>query len=133
MTTKDESQKTNYETHSFIILGKTGAGKSSLCNNIAQKNQFEVGDDFNSCTSKTSSQIITNETKKCYLFVIDTSCFEDSEGRDDENIEMMKKYIKENERIKSVIIVFDFRITRVDLSLKKSIKTIAELFPLDNF
>ena len=45
----------------------------------------------------------------------------------------MKQYIKDNERIKSVIIVIDFRITRVDLSLKKSIKTIAELFPLDNF
>ena len=53
--------------------------------------------------------------------------------RDDKNIESMKQYIKDNERIKSVIIVIDFRITRVDLSLKKSIKTIAELFPLDNF
>ena len=132
---KDEDKSnTDYETHSFILLGKTGAGKSSLCNCIAkEKDKFKVGDSFESCTSLTSSQTIKNEENKCNLFVIDTPGFEDSEGRDDKNIESMKQYIKDNERIKSVIIVIDFRITRVDLSLKKSIKTIAELFPLDNF
>ena len=129
MTTSNQ----NYETHSFILLGKTGAGKSSLCNNIARENKFKVGDSFESCTTQTSSQTITSEENQCNLFIIDTPGFEDSEGRDEANIEMMKKYIKENERIKSIIIVIDFRITRVDLSLKKSIKTIADLFPLNNF
>ena len=80
------------ETHSFILLGKTGAGKSSLCNNIAKDNKFKVGDSFCSCTSETSSQVIIykkdNFTYK--LFIIDTPGFEDSEGRDDANIEKMK-------------------------------------------
>ena len=134
MPTDENKSNTDYETHSFILLGKTGAGKSSLCNCIAkEKDKFTVGDSFESCTTQTSSQTIKNEENKCNLFVIDTPGFEDSEGRDDKNIESMKQYIKDNERIKSVIIVIDFRITRVDLSLKKSIKTIAELFPLDNF
>ncbi len=46
------------ESHSFILLGKTGAGKSSLCNNIAKENKFKVGDSFCSCTTETSSQTI---------------------------------------------------------------------------
>ena len=123
------------ETHSFILLGKTGAGKSSLCNNIAKDNKFKVGDSFCSCTSETSSQVIIykkdNFTYK--LFIIDTPGFEDSEGRDDANIEKMKSFIKENERIKCIVIVIDFNLTRCDKSLQNSIKIIAELFPLSNF
>ena len=40
-----------------------------------------------------------------YLFVIDIPGFEDSERRDDKNIESMNQYIKDNERIKSVIFI----------------------------
>ena len=123
------------ENHSFILLGKTGAGKNSLCNNIAKENKFNVGDSFSSCTTETSSQTIIykkdNITKK--LYIIDTPGFEDSEGRDDANIEKMKKFIKENERIKCIVIVIDFNLTRCDKSLQNSIKIIAELFPLNNF
>ena len=41
------TQKEDLEIHSLILLGKTGAGKSSLCNNIAKETKFEVGDSFN--------------------------------------------------------------------------------------
>ena len=64
----------------LILLGKTGAGKSSLCNCIAkEKDKFKVGDSFESCTTQASSQTIKNEENKCNLFVIDTPGFEDSE------------------------------------------------------
>ena len=72
-----------------------------------------------------------NITKK--LYIIDTPIFEDSEGRDDANIEKMKTFIKENERIKCIVIVIDFNLIRCDKSLQNSIKIIAELFPLKNF
>ena len=45
----------------------------------------------------------------------------------------MKSFIKENERIKCIVIVIDFNLTRCDKSLQNSIKIIAELFPLSNF
>ena len=45
----------------------------------------------------------------------------------------MKTFIKENERIKCIVIVIDFNLTRCDKSLQNSIKIIAELFPLSNF
>ena len=56
MTMSDTER--DLESHSFILLGKTGAGKSSLCNNIAKENKFKVGDSFCSCTTETSSQTI---------------------------------------------------------------------------
>ena len=40
------------ENHSFILLGKTGAGKSSLCNNIAKENKFIVDESFSSLQQK---------------------------------------------------------------------------------
>jgi len=125
--------KNDYETHSFILLGKTGVGKSSLCNNICKENKFEVSDSFESCTTETSSQTIINDEKKYKLLIIDTPGFDDTEGRDDKNIETMKNYIKENERIKGIIIVIDFTNVRFDRSLQNSIKIIADLFPLTNF
>ena len=121
------------ETHSFILLGKTGAGKSSLSNNIAKEQLFKVGDSFSSCTTETSAQTIFDKKNNCYLFTIDTPGFEDSEGRDNDNIEKMKNFIKENERIKCIVIVIPFTLTRCDKSLQNSIKIIAELFPLDKF
>lgn len=121
------------ETHSFILLGKTGAGKSSLSNNIAKEQLFKVGDSFSSCTSETSAQTICDKKNNCNLFIIDTPGFEDSEGRDNDNIEKMKNFIKENERIKCIVIVIPFHLTRCDKSLQNSIKIIAELFPLDTF
>ena len=133
MPNKDNDNENDYETHSFILLGKTGVGKSSLCNNICKENKFVVGDSFDSCTTQTSSQIIVNNDKKYKLLIIDTPGFEDTEGRDNENIEKMKNFIKENERIKGIIIVIDFRNVRFDLSLQNSIKIIADLFPLNNF
>ena len=58
------TQKEDLEIHSFILLGKTGAGKSTLYNNIAKETKFEVGDSFNSCTSEISFQIIIYKNEK---------------------------------------------------------------------
>ena len=104
-----------------------------MSNNIAKEQLFKVGDSFSSCTSETSAQTICDKKNNCNLFIIDTPGFEDSEGRDNDNIEKMKNFIKENERIKCIVIVIPFHLTRCDKSLQNSIKIIAELFPLDTF
>ncbi len=57
------TQKEDLEINSFILLGKTGPGKSTLCNNITKETKFEVGDSFNSCTSEISSQIIIDKNE----------------------------------------------------------------------
>ena len=58
------TQKEDLEIHSFILLGKTGAGKSSLYNKIAKKQNLKSVIHLILWTSETSSQIIKYKNEK---------------------------------------------------------------------
>ena len=45
----------------------------------------------------------------------------------------MKDYIKQNQRIKGIIIMLKFTDTRLTGSIKESLKVFYNLFPLNNF
>ena len=56
MPTDKNKSNTDYETHSFILLGKNRTRKISLCNRMAkEKDKFIVDDSFESWTTLTNS------------------------------------------------------------------------------
>ena len=75
------------------------------------------------------------EGKYSDIFIIDTPGLNDSNGseKDKKNINDMHQYIKENPRIKGIIILLKFIDNRLTGSIKNSIKTFADLFPANNF
>ena len=63
------------EIHSFILLGKTGDGKSSLANFLSSTDEFIIYDGKESGTYKFQECIFSFENKKYQ--VIDTPGFFD--------------------------------------------------------
>ena len=123
----------NEDISSIIVLGETGSGKSSLVNKLLKDPKCKVGNELNSETEKVIGYM--GEGKYSDIFIIDTPGLNDSNGaeKDKINIDAMHKYIKENPRIKGIIILLRFIDNRLTGSIKNSIKTFADLFPSNNF
>ena len=123
----------NEDISSIIVLGETGSGKSSLVNKLLKDPKCKVGNELNSETEKVIGYM--GEGKYSDIFIIDTPGLNDSNGaeKDKINIDATHKYIKENPRIKGIIILLKFIDNRLTGSIKNSIKTFADLFPSNNF
>ena len=123
----------NEDISSIIVLGETGSGKSSLVNKLLKDPKCKVGNELNSETEKVIGYM--GEGKYSDIFIIDTTGLNDSNGaeKDKINIDATHKYIKENPRIKGIIILLKFIDNRLTGSIKNSIKTFADLFPSNNF
>jgi predicted GTPase len=61
-----------------LLIGTSGAGKSSLINYLAGETLAKVGDTGNACTDKSESFKVTLANKK--LNIIDTQGFNDTNG-----------------------------------------------------
>ena len=123
----------NEDISSIIVLGETGSGKSSLVNKLLKDPKCKVGNELNSETERVIGYM--GEGKYSDIFIIDTPGLNDSNGaeKDKINIDATHKYIKENPRIKGIIILLKFIDNRLTGSIKNSIKTFADLFPSNNF
>ena len=68
----------------LIVLGQTGAGKSSLCNELTGTAAFQVGHDLESCTSDITTSypgyLFGNQTSGVLLSMTDTGGLGDSQG-----------------------------------------------------
>ena len=69
-------RKKNYNEYTVMLVGKMGAGKSSLGNFLLQREEFVTGDDMSSVTNdnRCESRMITDKIK---LRIIDTPGFGD--------------------------------------------------------
>ncbi len=123
----------NEDISSIIVLGETGTGKSSFCNNLCLQPKSRVGEELNSETETVFG--INCEGQYNDIFIIDTPGLNDSNGpeQDERNINLMNDFIKQNPRIKGIIILLKFTDNRLTGSIKKSLKTFYNMFPMNNF
>lgn len=129
MTSAEESQ----DISSIIILGETGTGKSSFINNLCQAPKCKVGLGLDSETEEVLGVKCDGYYKD--IFMIDTPGLNDSNGeeQDERNINLMNQFIKNNPRIKGIIILLKFTDNKLTGSIKKSLKIFYDMFPLNNF
>ena len=129
MTSTEESQ----DISSIIIVGETGTGKSSFINNLCQTPKCKVGLGLDSETEEVLGLKCEGYYKD--IFMIDTPGLNDSNGeeQDERNINLMNQFIKNNPRIKGIIILLKFTDNKLTGSIKKSLKIFYDMFPLNNF
>ena len=122
----------------FILLGKTGTGKTSLLNLIYGWNIGKVGYESKSETKTSSCYCIKKiiDSKKICFSIIDTPGLYDSDGREKDKI--MKDFTKElisneNLKIKGILFLSNFQNERFDYSEIDSLFQYNVFFPLKNF
>ena len=122
-----------------VVLGVTGAGKSTLCNVLTGKTpNGEDEDGFpssaspNTCTYKTvgkRANWLGNYDKP--LTICDTPGLGDPSGRDSLNIVDMVEVLKDIKHVNAFIIVFNGQNPRIDLNLKSILQLFQKIFGKD--
>lgn len=121
--------------HYFVVLGKTGCGKSSFLNallkNYKKNGDIPSNDEGEGCTKDIEEYYIQDGRDK-YTFY-------DTPGLDDGKInskiisELRKEATKESERIKAILICCHIDDKRLSTSTKKMITEFMNCFPLKDF
>ena len=114
-----------------ILLGPTGAGKSSFINCITKKNECKVGDTTDSCTR--DYQQVNIPHNGCVYYFVDTPGLDDGKGNDEQNIQEIDKVKKAYPRMNVFIICLELNELRLTSSLKKMLSTFMEMFPSKSF
>ena len=113
-----------------VLLGLTGAGKSSFINAITRKNNCEVGHTQKSCTRKINQSDINYDGYNFYF--VDTPGLDDVTG-DKKNIIQLDDVKVKYPRINAFIICLKLDDLRFSSSLKMSFQKFMELFPAKTF
>ena len=118
-----------YKDKVVILLGETGAGKSTFINSITKKKE---------CLESARSTSCTQEVKFVNLFYsgynyyfIDTPGLNDSKG-DEESKKMLKK-ISQRGILTTIILVQNYNNVRLSNSNMKTLETFMNIFPSENF
>jgi len=112
------------EARNIVIIGRTGSGKSSLCNTLSRQNAFAVGDESVSRT-KFSQAVMSQKGIITYRF-IDTIGLGDTKLNTEENINELakvKERIEEN-GIHQILFTIGGRITQEEVENFEVLKVI---------
>ena len=134
----DEKEKEEAKNNGFILVGKTGNGKTTLLNAIFGK---EVG------KADSSGQSVTQESKVYYykstngkvITLIDTPGLGDSnktfkEDIDDQHLQGITKVISDEKiHIKGILFLVNFQRKRFDADEQAALLNYNRIFPLKNF
>ena len=111
----------------LLLIGQTGAGKSSLGNEMVGLDFFEVGHSLDSCTSTISKSdnvfLFGDPSTKCKISVSDTGGLGDSEGRDDTFLDQLALHIRKDEGVHGIGYVHNAGTERLDKHAKDTLRT----------
>ena len=118
--------------NTFIVLGESGKGKSSLIKILSENPLVKVGNTYNAETQEaTAYDCQYKDFKYC---LIDTPGYNDSNHNDKQNYMHIKKVLTSNQySIKGIVLLFSFQDTRFGESHQKGLNKIVNLMPLYNF
>ena len=134
-----EEEKLKCKENGFILIGKTGVGKSSLLNILVGENVAKVGHSTKSETkSSTSFYFIEKKDDEniFYLSIIDTPGLYDTQGKeadDNQKKEIIQLISEEKIKIKGLLFLTNFQNERFDSSEQDSLIQYNAIFPLEEF
>ena len=118
-----------YLENTFILLGKTGNGKSTACKALTGNNNIKISSSFKSCTQNIA-YYPGNFGKFCFT-VVDTPGLDDSDGRDYEIYQNLRGMLQTKQmKIKGLFIFCNFMGNRFGNSERKIIEKIINLVPI---
>jgi GTP-binding protein EngB required for normal cell division len=134
--TKEEILKA--KENGFILIGKTGVGKTSLLNLIYGNNIGKVGYSTNSETKISTEYYIKKKigSEFIYFCLIDTPGLYDTNGEEIDKIQTDKIniFISEKDiKIKGLLFLSNFQNERFDASEQLSLIKYNSIFPLKDF
>ena len=123
-----------YLDNSFILVGKTGNGKSTACRALTGNDCIEISSSHISCTRKVSYYrgtfrhlLIWNNN----FTMIDTPGLDDTEGRDKDIYQDLRSLFRTKDlQIKGIFIVFSLQTNKFTTSEKNIIDKIVNLVPV---
>ena len=136
LLTKEEVIKA--KENSFILLGKTGVGKTSLLNVIFGKDIGKVGHTTLSETKEPNYYCLKEKIndENIYFCIIDTPGLYDTRGFEVDEIqkkEIMTLISNENIKIKGLLFLSNFQSERLDASEQTTLIEYIKMFPLKDF
>ena len=116
----------------FILLGKTGVGKSTFAKILSENPNIKIGKKLDSETKESNSyECIIDDFK---YSLIDTPGYDDSYGNDTKNYANIQNFLTStNHNIKGIVLIFSFQDSRFGESHRKGLIKLTKLIPLDNF
>ena len=133
-----DEEKLKAKENGFILLGKTGVGKTSLLNLIYKDKIGKVGCSLQSETKNSNYYCIKEKTSSetIYFCIIDTPGLYDSEGREEDKKqknEIIQLISKEKIKIKGILFISNFQNERFDASEQDTLLQYNVIFPLKDF
>ncbi len=121
------------KVYRIVVLGRTGSGKSQLCNFIIKdkKNQkYVVSELFDSQTKEPQIEYFIRKVndRDIEIELIDTAGWSDSSGKDEENFKILINKLKEKKSVDLFLLLFNFEDARIDNNNRGCIKFIANTF-----
>ena len=122
----------------FILIGKTGVGKTSLLNVIFGYEVGKVGHSTKSETTKSNYYCMKEKIKNeiIYFCIIDTPGLYDTNGVDvdiNQKKDIQKLIAKEKIKIKGILFLSNFQNERFDFSEQNTLIEYNALFPMKDF
>ena len=113
----------------MLFIGKTGVGKSTLCNEIIGSGGFKVSSGTDSCTQEVRVKegfFMGNKTKP--VTIIDTVGFDDASKESDatETTVLITKLKRDFSHINLFVIVLDGNNPRIDKSQKDMLRLLQQ-------